>query len=604
MSLPSSDSPPKDEARPAEIKARERPRFPLPGLLFALLVVVVVHGPLLSTPPLFDEGPFLAGFSESRGAVVGMRWLPVELALFGSGVKAHRVFALAVEAGLLALAATVPLVRRARAPSLLLVALAAYVVHPWRTESFVRLGARPVLVSELLLLAGVVVAWSAARRGVVAAGLLLIAAGASGTPLSAAFALPLLWSTENRNGRGERPRLAFAVALALVVGAGGWWFAAPPPAPLSAALAGLDLLARPWATGLVHASAAEPGMWIGGAVVVALLLLAVARREAVAGAAAVAAALAFAAALRPPRTGLELLGPGLTPEAWLMPLALLLFAAWRLVDARSCTKLPLLALAGVAIGSGLVHARRFEDEAKLLDHAIAVAPDAVDLRVARGELFLREIGYAEPSQQRDFATAAYESAERALLRRSDDVAAFTLKSLALALMGRLDDARSLNDELLRAHPDDWRARACRAELESLAGDDLGALRWLRAAVEARRTPFLRAQYSALVDRIYDAIRADLADRRFEAARRRCERLVDLAPEEQDARFIRVDTFLLAGELPTALAEARKLYAEFPRDRRAVQRLASLYQQLGQPDEARDFQRVLLSLPEESGPRRR
>jgi tetratricopeptide (TPR) repeat protein len=585
------------------------PRFPLPGFLFAALALALVHGPLLSTPPLFDEGPFLFGGSESRGAVLGMQWLPIELSLLGSDARAHRVFAFVLEFALLALAAFAPLVRGSRAPNLLLLALAAYLVHPWRTESFVRLGSRAVIVSEVLLLVGWIVAWSApggaqmaaGAKGRVVAGLLLLAAGASGMPGALAFALPPLLLA-----RGVDAPRARAVALALLVGLCAWWIAAPPAATLASTFAGLDLFARPWATGLVHHAGAPLWMLAGGAILLVLLALLRRQRDALAAAATAAAALVFVAApaLRPSRTGLELVGAGITPDAWLPMLVLLLFAAWRLAGATAWSTLPLFALAALSFGSGAVHARRFESEETLVDHGIVMAPDSVELRLAKAQLVLSHVRSLPPERARDAASAALQASERALLRRPDDVAAATLKCLALALMARLDDARALSDRLLALHPEDWRTRACRAELESLAGDDLVALPWLRAAVEAHPVPFLRARQTDLIDRIYEQIRVDLADRRWESARLRCERLAAIAPEELEARTTWVDTFTLAGDLPRALEACRKLYGERPHERAIVQRLASLYERLGQAAEANEFRRILLTLPDErAAPRR-
>jgi tetratricopeptide (TPR) repeat protein len=594
MSVPSASPRAQDEAVRPEIKVVGGPRFPLPGLLFALLAVALAHGPLLTTPPLYDEPPFLAGASESRGPVIGMQWLPLELALLGREPLAHRLFALALEAGLLALVAASPLVRRSRAPGLLLVALAAYLVHPFRTESFLRLGARPILVSEALLAGGLLLAFSARRAGTIGAGLLLVAAGTSGMPLALAFAVAALLGC----GKEQASR-ARGVAFAALVGAGAWWLAAPPAAPLPTLLCGLERLARPWTTGLVHLRADPLFAAVGGAIVLALALLSALRRDRGALGIVAAALLAFVAApaLRPPRTGLEPLGAGITPEAWLVALALTIFGAWRLAAGGFAAKLPLLALAALALGGGLAHERRFGDEGTLLDHAIAVEPESIELRIAKGERLLRQIGFVPPPYQRDFAGTALETAQHALLRRPGDVAATTLQCVALALLGKLDEARERSDRLLREQPGDWRARASRAEIEALAGDDLAALSWLRSAVDARPTPWLRGRYVALVDRVYATIQEELAERRWDAARRRCERLVAIAPEELDARCIRVDTYLLAGELPAALAEARALEREFPHDRRVVQRLAALYQRLGQEAEAREMQRRLLSLPE-------
>jgi predicted Zn-dependent protease len=223
--------------------------------------------------------------------------------------------------------------------------------------------------------------------------------------------------------------------------------------------------------------------------------------------------------------------------------------------------------------------------------------------VLQADLMLNDVVQAPPEQQREFATTAMQAAERALRRRPDDVAAGSLQAIALALMGKPKEARTLSDHLLQQSPADWRARAGRSELESIVGDDFEALRWLRPAVESNPMPYLRARQTLLIERIYQRIRTELADHQWATARRDCERLIEIAPEEIEARTTRVDTFTLEGDLPHALEECRKLYGERPHDRAIVQRLASLYDRLGQPQEALEFKRILLSLPNERTPPR-
>lgn len=582
-------------------------RFPLIGLLFGFAAIVAVHAPLAGVSALFDERPFLAGFAESRGAVLGMRWLPLELSWLGSDPRPHRILALALEVALLAGVACAPAVRRGAGGDWIVFLLAAWLVHPWRTESVVRLGARAILVSEALLAAGALLAFATHRAWSRALGCLAAAAAASGEPLFVAIAIPLLLA-----GGRSAPRLRLAFAGSLVAGAASAWIALPAPAPIGSALAGLELLVRPAATGLVHERASSLH-WLGGLAVVlffggvAFFAAGTFRGRAsgergLVAACAAAALLAFLAApaLRPPRTGLDLLGQGLTPEAWLVPLGLLHFAAARVAAESRRHALPGLLLAALSLHAGWGHARRMESEAGLLDHSIAVAPEQVELRVARGRLHLAAAGAAPPGAQVGFATEALHAAQRALRRRPDHPAAEALTCLSLALLGKLDEARARSDEMLARIPDDWLARATRAELESLAGDDFAALRWLRAALAVEPSPRLRAGCTALIDRIYERIRIDLADRRFEDVRHACARLLEVAPEEIEARTTLIDTHTLAGDLPRALDLLLALHAERPRDAGVVRRLASLFERMGQEAEMRHFRRLLLELGGEDG----
>ncbi len=573
-----------------------RAPFPLPGLLFALLLVAVVHGPLLSVGPLLDEGPFLAGLAESRGAALSMRWLPIEVAWFGGEAFGHRLFALLLEAGTLLCAAVA--LRRTPRPNLALLALAAYLVHPWRSESVVRLGARAVLLSEF---AAALAALLATRRSklAVAISALPAALATSGLPLLALGLLPAAAFL-----RGGAVRRLAPLLVGAAIGVAVWWPAAPPALASSTALPALTLLATPWQTGFEHGFAGWSIAWFAGALLLlAPLLVASPTTRRLTGTLTLAALLAVVAApgLRPPRTGLEYLGSGMTPEGWL-PFLGLLFAATAAAASGArerrggaLSRLPLLLHGGLVVAGGFVEARRFAEPIALLDHAIVVAPESVELKLLRGQLFLAESQLAPPAEALQFADAALDLVERSKRLRPGDPAVLTLEVLALALRARLDEARAASDRLLEGFPDDWRARVARAELEAIAGDSCAALRWMRSAVAASDLPALRASLARSLDAVYRELRVALADRRWEEARRLCERLIEVAPEEMAAREAYIDTFTLAGQLTQALAAAEELFAAAPRSANVVQRLASLHERLGHPDEARRFQQLLREL---------
>lgn len=564
-------------------------RFPLPGLAIALLLLALLHGPLLGLPAVLDEGPFLAGIARSSGSTLAMHWLPFEVSLFGTDAAPHRAFALLLE--VLVVCGSVPLLRRCATPDLGLIALAAWLVHPWRTESFVRLGARGVVLAEVLALGA---AWLALRRrawGPWVAGLLaaLATSAAPGLAFVALAAVPLVAAPVRWR--------ALVVAAFALLGVLFWGLAAPSPALASSAWCAFDLLLRPWATGLEHVRADPIESSLGAAVMLALMATAWRRRDAVAALLGCMAVCAWSAALvlRPPRTGLDYLGAGATPESWL-PLLLLLFALLvRLAAGGRWRALPLLAFASLAVAGGFVQARRFDPPLQLIDHAIEVAPESVELQVLRGQLWLAQGSAAPRAAARSFADAALARVGQALSLRPGDPAARTLEVMALALLARLDEARQKSDLLLAAFPDDWRARVARAEVEAIAGDTLGALRWMRAAVAVADTPQVRAKERSLLDQIYGELRTLLADRRYGEARSRALALRTIAPEELPAQEAYVDTFTLAGELPQALTAAEALFATSPRRASVVQRLAVLHERLGHAEAAARFQRLLREL---------
>jgi tetratricopeptide (TPR) repeat protein len=579
-------------------------RFPLPALLAAVALVAFAHLSLPRIPLLLDEATYFSGGGEGRGAVLALHGLDFETTLVGRGVVAHRVVPLVLEA-LLLVGAAFWLRARVDAPGLALLALAAYLAHPIRFESVVRVGARAVPIGEVLIAAAVALAeWGGRKRRpeLLAAAFVAAAAGASGLPTAAAIALPLLLAV-------EWPVAATRTLAAGLALGGALSFLEPAPAAAAVtALNGGRLLLEPWRTGLIHP--APPGGWLDGwnlAGVAALAAVALAarvtkRRFAAWAALAALLALAAAPALRVPRTGLDYLGEGITPEAFL-PAFALAFAALAALPrlsaesgARRCLScVPLFAAVVVTtIGAARMPAR-FVDPRALLESALAVAPDQSELHVLEGEALLREIAFAPPGRQEPLGQAALAAAERALRGRPGDAGALALRSLAHALLGRIDDARAASDRLLALHPEDWRSLVARAEIEAVAGDDVAALRWLRAALQHRTDPLLRARYAALLERIYEAVRVDLADRRFADARSRCERLAEAAPEEFQARLTVVDTYRLAGDLPDAIATAERLLADRPHDPQVLQRLASLLEEVGERARAEALKRELLEL---------
>lgn len=584
--------------------AADRPRFPLPSLLAALLLLGFAHWWVPRTPPLFDEGPFLAQNSEARGLVVGMQWVGVEASLFGRDFLAHRLFPLLLEV-LLVVGAAFWLRGRSTVPGAALLALAAYLAHPARVESVVRLGARAVPVGEALLAAAFVLAELAGQRRkwpVAALAFLCAAAGASGFPAAAAFALPVLLAL-------PWPALATRpLAAGLLAGAAASFVAPAPAAALATALHGGGLLAAPWRTGLIHpaATAFTTMNFVGLGALLALAAAARATRRpfALVAAAASLLALAVAPALRVPRTGLELLGDGITPEDFLPAIALAFASCAGLCGAALLSKLPLAAALVLTLVGAARQGDRFTDPIALIGAAIEVAPDQPELRVLAGEWLLRELAWVPPARARELAADAVVSAQLALRRRPDDPAAQALLAVANAVLGRLDEARRDSDRLLLRHPEDWRAQVARAEIESLAGDEIAALRWLRGALQHHADDLLRARYAALLDRIYERIRGDLAERRYAVVRARCEQIVAVAPEETTALLTAADTWRLAGDLPQAIRSCEAIYAEKPHDREVVQRLASLYDKVGDAGKAAYFRRLLLELPEaEKGPAR-
>lgn len=583
-------------------------RFPLPALLAAVALVAFAHLALPRIPLLLDEATYFAGGGEGRGALLALHVLDGETALVGRNVVAHRVVPLVLEA-LLLVGAAFWLRAHVTSPGLALLALAAYLAHPIRFESVVRVGARAVPIGEVLIAAAIALAeWGGRKRRpeLLAAAFVAAIAGASGLPTAAALALPLLLAVE------WPPAATWTLAAGLVVG-GALSFLEPAPAAAAVtALNGGRLLLEPWRAGLIHP--VPPGGWLDGwnlagvAALAAVAWSARATNRPFAAWAALAALLALAAApaLRVPRTGLDYLGEGITPEAFL-PAFALAFAALAALPrpaadsgARRCLACaPLLAaLVVTAIGAARMPAR-FVDPRALLEAALAVAPDQPELHVLEGETLLREIALAPPGRQEPLGKAALAAAERALRGRPGDAGALALRSLAHALLGRVDDARAASDRLLALHPEDWRSLVARAEIEAVAGDDVAALRWLRAALQRRTDPLLRARYAELLERIYEAVRVDLADRRFADARSRCERLAEAAPEEFQARLTIVDTYRLAGDLPDAIALAERLLADRPHDPQVLQRLASLLDEVGERARAEALKRELLELRDAS-----
>jgi len=66
-------------------------------------------------------------------------------------------------------------------------------------------------------------------------------------------------------------------------------------------------------------------------------------------------------------------------------------------------------------------------------------------------------------------------------------------------------------------------------------------------------------------------------------------------EEFQARFIVVDTYRLAGDLPNAIALVERLLADRPHDPQVLQRLASLLEEVGERARADALKRELLEL---------
>jgi len=554
-------------------------RFPWPGFSVGLLLLVALHGPLLSLPAVFDEGPFLAGMAESRGAALAMRWLPIEVSLLGTSAAAHRLFALCLDVAVLALVARAG--RGLPAPNLAVVAAAAFLVHPWRTESFVRLGARGVVLADLF--AAVTAVALVGRHGawrVVAPVAALLATAAQPGYAFVAFAAAAAAAP------AHRVRL-LTVAAAAGAGTGLWWLGAPRAATTGSAWCALDLLMRPWATGLEHLRADPWWAGFGAAVLLGAMVAAWRRRSAIAALLGVAALFACAASagLRPPRTGLEYLGGGATPEAWLPFLLLLQAVLVALATGSRWRTLPLWCATALAVAGGFQQARRFDPPLQLIDHAVAVAPQNVELQVLRAQIELAHGSAGPRDVARSFAATALDRVGRALIERPGDPAARTLEVMALALLGRLDEARRRSDLLLAAFPDDWRSRVARAEVEAIAGDRLAALRWMRSAVAAQPSPELRAGATRLLDQLYGELRTRLADRQWSAARQLAKALAEVAPEEQPAHEAYVDTFSLAKEWPQALAAAETHFARFPRSSGAARRLAVIHQRLGHEAEA-------------------
>jgi tetratricopeptide (TPR) repeat protein len=578
-----------------------RSRFPLPALLAALALVAFAHASVPRVPPLLDETTWFAGVGEGRGAVLALRWLDLEAALFGRSVLAHRIVPLVLE-GLLLVGAAFWLGARTTRPAFPLLALAAYLAHPARFESVVRVGARAVPIGEVLIAVALVLAEFGGRRRrpeLLAAAFVAAAAGASGLPTAAAFALPLLLAV-------AWPASATrTLAAGLVTGAALSFLEPAPAAAPATALVGGRLLLEPWRVGLIHpvpVSLGSEGWALGGvALLIGIAVAAHVTRRRIATWAAVAAlvALACAPALRVPRTGLPYLGEGITPEAFL-PMVALAFAALAGLATepgprRLVSSLPLLAALAVTCVGAAFPPARFVDPRALVEASLVVAPEQPELHVLEGEMLLHEIAVTPPGRQEALGKAALAAAERALRVRPGDAGALALRSLAHALLGRLDEARATSDRLLALHPDDWRSLVARAEIESVAGDDVAALRWLRSALQHRGDELLRARYAALLERIYESVRVDLADRRFAEARTRCTRLAEVAPEEFQAQLTVVDCDRLAGDIPAAIAGAERLLAERPHDPQVLQRLASLLETVGERARADELKRELLEL---------
>src|SRR5262249_8852327 len=220
-----------------------------------------------------------------------------------------------------------------------------------------------------------------------AAAFAAAAAGASGLPTAAAFALPLLLAVAGPIGA------TWTLSAGLVVGAGLSFLEPAPAAAPAAALVGGRLLLEPWKTGLIHppATGGFEGAGVAGLAGVALLIaLAFAarvtrRRFATWAAVAALAAMAAAPALRVPRTGLQFLGEGITPEAFLPAFALAFAAlaafAIELGPRPLLARVPLLAaLAVTGVGAAYVP-ERFADARTLIESALAAAPHQPELHV-------------------------------------------------------------------------------------------------------------------------------------------------------------------------------------------------------------------------------
>jgi tetratricopeptide (TPR) repeat protein len=400
----------------------------------------------------------------------------------------------------------------------------------------------------------------------------------------------------------ERGR-TLSLAGAALLGVMAWWFAAPGASLPGAAWCAIDQLLRPGAVGLAHL-AADPWWASAGAAALLALMVASWRQRAMAPVACLLFALlawAASAGLRPPRTGLEYLGVGATPDAWL-PLLLLLHAA---LAALACgtrwSTLPLWLAAALAVGGGFMHGRRFDPPLQLIDHSVAVEPRSAELEVLRAQIELAQGGAMPREASRAFAAAALERVREVLTSRRGEPAARTLEVMALASMARLDVARQCSDRLLAAFPDDWRGRAARAELEAIAGDRLAALRWMRSALAVSGSPELRASVTRLTDEIYGEIRHELAERRWSEARKLADALRGIAPEELPAHEAYVDTFSLAGEWPQALAAAEEHFVRHPRSAGAARRVAVIHQRLGHDAAAAQHDRLAQELAAADGP---
>lgn len=561
-----------------ELQGTEAPAHPLPMWLLAAFLLLAIHGAQFGRPSILGEHGLLSGDTRIEGWFPGRFWLQAEMAVLGSSELLHRGVGLLLELSILTLG-TLALMPALGALSPLLVA--AYLVHPAHTDAALRLDQRSVLVSELLLAAAACLyqrGWPHRGRWL---PLPVAMVGAVGLPGHAiAGSLFLLGSGANGRARlGGAACLAAAASVPL-------WMGAPVPS-FAGVWSVLEVLAQPWRVGLVQSG---PPSWLNagicaGAVAVGALCLDDRRSFATTRwVLAAGATILLSPWLRPSRPDLEFVGEALTADAALAPwLVLLLLLA---ASARG-GRVFLVALLLLASTTGWRSARLFQNEQRLLDHAVARAPQHAGLQVLRGEFFLRQEAKSA-DELLEWVGKAQAASEAALAADPDLVAAMLLRARALLRQGLLRDAEEDCEAALRDHPGHVPALVLRGEIAWQLRDVPDALRWLRSARNQPGQHEGQRMYQQVLDQLKGEIeRALLADD-SRTARRLCDWILQVAPENLDVRVARARTYDLDGKPDLAIQELEKVIQEAPLDGTALQALIVLHERLGNVEEARKY----------------
>ncbi len=236
------------------------------------------------------------------------------------------------------------------------------------------------------------------------------------------------------------------------------------------------------------------------------------------------------------------------------------------------------------------------DSASLFLADSATFPQCVDLQIGAAREWLRPVGSLPPEEAAVRIRAAMEATERALKGKPDSADAMEVRARALAIIGRVDEARRLLDTAMTIDAGNLGIRklveefAANAQAEALREvDQQLATRPSDSALLAERgrrllmagrfvdaAPLLRdlaQQHAADVEiqRLYgDAL---LASRELEAATEQYGRVLRLAPEDWQTH-INLSSLRAQSDDPRgALRHAEAAYAARPTELQSLQNLA-------------------------------